>query len=208
MGLAIDWNNNIIGVTSPDTDVDGQTLHDFIEDQMASPIGMNFGDILQPEGKIEDPTNPGVYSQIIMVLHSPWQIQFWGGSGYSRIYGAKIVGGLSDQPLKATGTAGDITVLESPVDGVTVGVSGGAGVTEQDFHDYMDSYPGKDGFKAVLPGDIAEQPTSVSIKKDTDQIEDISQDVVDALLEEERLRLLAEEERKRKEFLRDIAKRK
>jgi hypothetical protein len=99
---------------------------------MASPEGLSQGDIIQPEGKIEDPASPGVYSQIIMVINSPWQIQFWGGSGYTRIYGAKIVGGLSDQPIKATGTAGDITVLESPVDGVTVASSSTLTATDKE----------------------------------------------------------------------------
>ena len=120
MGLNVNWESKIIEVTSPTTDVDAQTLHDFIEDNMATSIGMGYDDIMQPEGKVEDPSNPGVFSQIIMILNSPWQIQFWGGSGYTRIYGGKIVGGLADEPIKATGTAGDVTVLESPVDGLTV----------------------------------------------------------------------------------------
>lgn len=137
MGLEIDWEEELILVTSPTVAVDGQVLHDFIEDQMATPVGCTHGDILRPEGKIEDPNNPGVYSQIIIQLNSPWQIQFWQGSGYTRIYGAKIVGGLNNQPMKATGAAGDITVLESPVDGITV-VSGSA-VTEQDKLDIADA---------------------------------------------------------------------
>lgn len=136
MPLTIDWNLSLIKITSPTTSVDGQVLHDFIEDQMATPVGKLYGDIIQPEGKIEDPTNPGVFSQIIIVLNSPWQIQFWAGSGYTRIFGAKIVGGLADEVMKATGAAGDITVLESPVDGLTV-VSG-SGITEQDKLDIAD----------------------------------------------------------------------
>jgi hypothetical protein len=130
MPLEIDWENELILITSPTVDVDMQELHDFIEDNMASARGSTHEDILNPEGKIEDPNNPGVYSQIIVVLNSPWQVQFWGGSGYTRIYGGKLVGGLNDEPMKATGTAGDITVLESPVDGLTV-VSG-SGITQQD----------------------------------------------------------------------------
>jgi len=140
MALSIDAFNKLVLVTSPTTDVDAQTLHDFVEDYMASPLGLltdgaweRPGDILLPEGKIEDPSNPGVFSQIILILNPEWQIQFWGGSGYTRIFGGKIVGGVSDQPLKATGTAGDISVLESPVDGVTVAV--GSGVTQQDKDD-------------------------------------------------------------------------
>lgn len=133
MPLQIDYFNSRILVTSPTTDVDAQTLHDFVEDAMASPEGLLYGDIIAPEGKIEDPSNPGVFSQIILIFNSPWQIQFWAGSGYTRIFGGKIVGGLADQPMKATGTADDITVLESPVDGLTV-VSG-SGVTQQDKDD-------------------------------------------------------------------------
>lgn len=120
MPLTIDWYNQIILITSPTTEVDMQTLADFIEDQMATPEGLNYPAIISPEGKIEDPSQPGVYSQIIILLNSPWQIQFWGGSGYTRIYGGKLVGGLNDQPIKATGTANDITVLQSPVDGITI----------------------------------------------------------------------------------------
>lgn len=132
MPLTIDYGNEIVGITSPTTDVDGQVLHDFIEDNMASPEGLLYDDVINPEGKIEDPSNPGVFSQIIIILNSPWQIQFWGGSGYTRIYGAKIVGGLSDEPMKATGTAGDITVLESPVDGLTVASGSGLSTEEHD----------------------------------------------------------------------------
>lgn len=131
MGFNLDYANSCIEITSPTVSVDAQTLHDFIEDQMASPIGLQHPDIIQPEGKIEDQSNPGVFSQIIMVINSPWQIQFWPGSGYTTIFGGKIVGGLSDQPVKATGTAGDLTVLNSPVDGVTV-VTGSALTTLQD----------------------------------------------------------------------------
>lgn len=139
MPIAVDYYNSIIQITSPTTDVDLQTLHDFLEDErtLAGPVGLAHEDIISPEGKIEDPVNPGIYSQIILILNSPWQIQFWGGSGYTRIYGGKLVGGLSDEPIKATGTAGDVTVLESPVDGLTV-VSG-SGVTQQDIVDIADA---------------------------------------------------------------------
>lgn len=149
MPLSIDTFNKLILVTSPDTDVDAQTLADFIEDFMATPVGLltdgvwpgfsGQGDIQDPQGKIEDPSQPGVFSQIILRIHPQWQIQFWGGSGYTRIFGAKIVGGVADEPMKATGTAGDITVLESPVDGLAIatggsGLSGTESLQLQDIH--------------------------------------------------------------------------
>jgi len=178
MPLSIDAFNKLLLVTSPTTDVDAQTLHDFVEDYMASPLGLltdgaggfpgQKGDILKPEGKIEDPTNPGVFSQIILILSPEWQIQFWAGSGYTRIFGAKIVGGVGDEPFKATGTAGDITVLETPVDGFVV-VSG-SGVTQGDkddieaqiFAHVMEN--GETFFqqqllkRAAAAGDIVQQP--------------------------------------------------
>lgn len=144
MALQLDYFNKLIKLTEPTIDVDAQSLHDFVEDQMASPEGLLsdgsntsfLGDILKPEGKIEDDNNPGVFSQIILILNPEWQIQFWVGSGYTRIFGGKIVGGVIGQPMKATGGAGDITVLESPVDGVVVGT--GSVITEQDKDDIAD----------------------------------------------------------------------
>lgn len=129
MPLSIDYFNSVISVTSPTTDVSAQELADFIEDEMATPVGTMHGDIIKPEGKIEDPTNPGIFSQIILIFNSPWQVQFWQGSGYTRLFGGKFVGGLNDKVLKATGAANDISVLESPVDGVTTVVSTGSGLS-------------------------------------------------------------------------------
>lgn len=134
MPIVLDYVNELILITSPDTEVDGQTLHDFVQDEGVTPEGslhpyINLADpnadteILYPDGKIEDANNPGVFSQIILRLNERWQIQFWGGSGYTRIFGAKFVGGVGGEVMLATGTGGDITVLESPVDGTVVGLS-------------------------------------------------------------------------------------
>ena len=146
MPLLIDSFNKLIKVTAPTTDVDAQTLHDFTQDYLATPRGMvedglwdQRGEILKPEGKIEDPSQPGVFSQIILIFNPQWQIQFWQGSGYSRIYGGKIVGGVADEPMKATGLAGDITVLESPVDGLAV-ATGGSGLTPEQAQQIKDIY--------------------------------------------------------------------
>lgn len=140
MPIVIDTFQQLVLFTSPTVTVDAQELHDTIEDFMASPVGMvndgsweRRGDILLPEGKIEDPSQPGVFSQIILIFNPEWQLQFFGGSGYTRIFGGKLVGGVGDEPMKATGTAGDITVLESPVDGLVVVT--GSGVTQQDKDD-------------------------------------------------------------------------
>ena len=179
MPLTIDYGNEIINITSPTTNVDGQTLHDFIEDSMASSEGLLYSDIINPEGKIEDPSNPGVYSQIIIILNSPWQIQFWGGSGYTRIYGAKLVGGLSDEPLKATGTAGDITVLESPVDGLTVTSGSGLSTEEHDHLLLLDT----DNLDVLVSTRLA---TASYVAPDNQGITDIEAkvDIIDSLVDD------------------------
>jgi len=136
MPIVIDYVNELILFTSPTVEVDAQTLHDYIQDESASPVGMgqpwidqadpqDDTEILYPDGKIADPSAPTVFSQIILRFNPRWQMQFWQGSGYTRIYGGKIVGGVGGEVIKATGAAGDITVLESPVDGVTVTTGSG-----------------------------------------------------------------------------------
>lgn len=192
MPLLIDSPNQLIKVTSPTISVDAQTLADFIEDYMATPEGLltdgtwpgfaGQGDIQDPQGKIEDPAQPGVFSQIIIQIHPEWQIQFWGGSGYTRIFGAKIVGGVGDEPMKATGTAGDITVLESPVDGLVVAT--GSGVTQQDKDDIEEQVHTRimeDGetfeqsirlLRAAAAGSIVQQPDGSYVIKSKDGLKD------------------------------------
>lgn len=139
MPFQLDYFNKLILITSPTVVATVQALADFIEDEMASPVGLvsdginwDFrGDVARPEGKLEDAGNPGVFTQIILQINPDWQIQFFAGSGYTRIRGGKVIGGLANEVMKATGTAGDITVLETQVDG-TVVVSGSGLSGEQD----------------------------------------------------------------------------
>ena len=138
MPFQLDYFNKLILVTSPQVTATVQDLSDFIEDQMAAPEGLvsdginwDFkGDVARPEGKLEDAGNPGVFTQIILAINPDWQIQFWGGSGYTRITGGKMIGGLAGEVMKATGTAGDITVLETQVDGTFVSAGSGMSVSE------------------------------------------------------------------------------
>ncbi len=166
MPIVLDYVNELILFTTPTTDVDGQTIHDFVQNEAATPEGslhpyidqadpQNDTEILFPDGKIEDPGNPGVFSQIILKLNPRWQMQFFGGSGYTRIFGAKFVGGIGGEPMLATGTAGDITVLESPVDG-TITVSG-SGITEQDKLDIADKVWDEQTSAHVTSGSFGEK---------------------------------------------------
>jgi len=192
MPLLIDNFNKLVKITSPTTSIDAQTIADFIENYMATPLGLitdgvwpgfaGQGDIQDPQGKIEDPAQPGVFSQIILAIHPEWQLQFWAGSGYTRIFGAKIVGGLNDEPMKATGTAGDITVLESPVDGLVVAT--GSGVTQGDKDDIENQIFDRivetgHSFEALIrlmaavaAGNIVEQPDGSYVIRDINDTKD------------------------------------
>ena len=65
MAILIDYVNELLLFTSPTVEVDGQTLHDYVQDESASPVGMgqpwidqadpqDDTEILYPDGKIED----------------------------------------------------------------------------------------------------------------------------------------------------------
>jgi len=139
MPFQLDYFNKLFLITNPDTTATVQAIADYIEDQMASPVGMlsdgvnwDFrGDVARPEGKLEDANNPGVFTQIILQFNPDWQVQFWGGSGYTSIRGGKLIGGLGGEVIKATGTAGDVTVLETQVDGTFVAAGSGLSALQE-----------------------------------------------------------------------------
>lgn len=147
MAIVIDYVNEVIIFTSPTTIADGQTVNDFIDDESVTPVGLlhpyrsqadpnSDTEIIYPEGKIEDQGNPGVFSQIILRLNPRWQMQFFAGSGVTRWRGAKIVGGLGGVSFKASGAAGDITLVETPVDGTLTVVAGTGGATAAEVWQY------------------------------------------------------------------------
>lgn len=133
MGISFNYFTNIISVTSPQTTLTMQELADAIADEEATPWGMNYPlDDVPGIAEIAGKFSKGgvLYSEIIVQLYTPWQVQFWGGSGVTKTSGGSLLGGLGDVPVKATGTAGDITLVSQPTDGTLI-VSG-SGVTEQD----------------------------------------------------------------------------
>lgn len=127
MGLSIDYGTKIISITSPQTDLTLQELVDFVEDEDARPVnlsqpsGTDAGIAKDMVGKFDK--GGGIKSEIILELNSPWQIQFWPGSGLTTVRGGSLVGGLGGVPIKATGAAGDITLWQIPVDGTLIETS-------------------------------------------------------------------------------------
>lgn len=125
MAITFDYFNHIINITSPQTELAIQDLANAIANEEATVTGMSYPANSNPgiarlEGKIPKDDPPTVFSQIEIILYPPWQVQFWGGSGLTSVTGGSLTGGLNAVPIKATGTAGDITRFTAPVDGTLV----------------------------------------------------------------------------------------
>jgi len=134
MGISFDYATHIISITSPQVEIGMQELANAISDEEATIIGMNYpanalDGIAEIAGKFEK--RPSVFSEIIVKLHPPWQVQFWSGSGISVVSGGSLLGGLGDVPVKATGGAGDITSFSQAVEGTLV-VTTTSGLTAEE----------------------------------------------------------------------------
>ena len=126
MAITIDFLNKQVLITSPTVIVEAQDVYDYVNDVTHSAseglmglhhpwealIDMNaHTEIFYPRGKNGDPSDPlAPKSQIDLLLNPYWQLKFWGGSGVSKWRGGRIVGGI-----------GDITLIETPVNGTWVG---------------------------------------------------------------------------------------
>jgi len=143
MGIQFNYATSIISITAPQTDISMQELSNAISDEEATPWGMNYPasdtpGIAEIAGKFDKSGGAGTtFSEIIVDLYSPWQVQFWQGSGVTKTAGGSLLGGLGGIPVKATGAAGDITLVSQPVDGTLI-VEGVAGLTEEEHDAVMD----------------------------------------------------------------------
>jgi len=181
MPLKLDYVNHLVLITSPTLQVSGQTLHDFIQDEAVTPVGLLHPDtgladvnadteIIYPDGKIEDPGNPGVFSQIILRFNVLWQVQFFGGSGFTRLFGAKFVGGVGGEVIKASGTAGDVTVMESQVDGIVTrsGLTTEQNTKLEELHKLRGLLAGKPA--TYKPGEITVDGITIKVTGDGELI--------------------------------------
>ncbi len=106
----------VIMITSPTTEVTVQELVNAIREWEDDPWNMSYQKVIDAVGKAD--LGGGVVTGITMTLSSDWQIQFWAGVGYGIVKDGNIVGGYSNQPIKATG--GSDTILQLGAVGATI----------------------------------------------------------------------------------------
>lgn len=114
MAIQLNFTDKIISITTPTTTVTVQELVDVIREEEDELYNLTYKKVIDAVGKSD--LGGGVTTGIVMTLNSDWQIQFYGGSGYTVVKGGTLVGGVGDKPIKATGTANDITVQVQPTD--------------------------------------------------------------------------------------------
>lgn len=133
MGISLDAPSRIISVTSPTTVVTIAELVTAIrnwEDELSS---LTYPHVIDTDGKTD--LKGGKYTAITLTISSMWQVQFWNGVTLGITQEGNLVGGVGDEPIKATGGM-DTIIVNNEVGGVII-VSG-SGVTDQDKTDIID----------------------------------------------------------------------
>lgn len=129
MGITLDALTKIISITTPTTSVTIQELVDAVRDWEDELCNMTYKKVIDAVGKAD--LGGSVSTGIVVSLNAEWQVQFWGGSGTTKVSGGTLVGGVGDEPVLATGTAGDLTILQNPVNSTIVSGGGTAPTVEE-----------------------------------------------------------------------------
>jgi hypothetical protein len=127
MAYLFDFENQIINITSPQTDVDIQELINEIRTQEATEQGIAYGKIADASGK-ED-----LGGSVVELLG--WQLKFWEGSYIAKISGGNLVGGISGDPVAYS--AGVQTLLIQSAASTVVQVSSGSGLSIEEHNQLM-----------------------------------------------------------------------
>lgn len=137
MAIVLNQLTKVISITAPQVQVGVQELVNEIRDFEDELPNLAHPKIIDAVGKAD--LGGGVYTGIVLSLNTDWQIQFYQGSGVSVVDGGTIVGGVGDIPIKATGAAGDITILQNPVNSTITSGSGVPAPTVQEIRQEMDA---------------------------------------------------------------------
>jgi hypothetical protein len=100
VALTIDWENKLINVTSPQTDVLVQDLIDFIRTEEPCCEGIAYGKVANASGK--DSLGGCGIDGITLTLLDDWQLKFWDGSYTATISGGNLIGGPGGDPVAYT----------------------------------------------------------------------------------------------------------
>lgn len=131
MAYVFDFQNTLIEITSPQTDVDIQELIDEIRTVEASAQGIAYPKIANAAGK--ESLGAGVEVGITVELQNGWQLHFWSGSYTATIAGGNLVGGPAGDPIAFTAGV-QVVLIQSAA--ATIVSTGGSSLTSEE-HDEL-----------------------------------------------------------------------
>lgn len=97
MAINVDYQDELIYVTSPQTDVLVQDLVDAIRDAEYTEEGICYPKIADASGK--QSLGEGVQVGITLELLDNWQVKFWDGNYIAKVSGGNLVGGPGGDPI-------------------------------------------------------------------------------------------------------------
>ena len=130
MAYVFDFQNTLIEITSPQTDVDIQDLINEIRTVEATTQGIAYPRIADASGK--EILSAGVNVGITVELQNGWQLHFWVGAYTASITGGNLVGGLAGDPIAYSA---DVQVVLIQSANATI-VSSGSGLSTEE-HDEL-----------------------------------------------------------------------
>ncbi len=131
MAYVFDFQNTLIEITSPQTEVIIQDLIDEIRTVESSEQGVAYAKIANASGK--ESLASGVNVGITVDLQNGWQLHFWEGSYTATIKGGNLVGGPAGDPIAYTA---DVQVVLIQSAAATIVSTGGSSLTQEE-HDEL-----------------------------------------------------------------------
>ena len=165
MAITLNPITKIVHITSPTDTVTIQELVNTIRDWEDELENMSYAKVVDAVGKAD--LGSSVYTAITMTLSSTWQIQFWSGVTLGTVKDGNLVGGVSGEPIKATGGSDTIVVINQV--GGTIAVSG-SGVTPQDKIDIAELAWDEDLSTHTTPGTSGDIVTKTNKKVDRNMV--------------------------------------
>lgn len=127
MAIDINFQDELIYITSPQTEVLVQDLVNAIRDREDDEEGILYPKIANATGKQDLAT--GVQVAITIELLENWQVKFWTGNYTATIKGGNLVGGLGGDPIAYTAGV-QVVLIQSAY--ATIVTSGGSGLTSSE----------------------------------------------------------------------------
>lgn len=129
MAYSFDYENSIINITTPQTDVDVQELLDEIRAAEADlNLGITYDQIASASGK--ENLGGGSYVGITVNLLDNWQVKFWSGNYIAKIAGGNLVGGPGGDPVAYS--SGVQTLLIQSAASTLIVFEGTSGLTQSE----------------------------------------------------------------------------